>query len=62
MAGDRCPARVHWWDCDLNVSCRLQPGHGGWHTDGVRWFDLFGRQQPIEAPDVAGIPTPEPCR
>lgn len=43
-----CPATVHWYDCDLDVSCELERDHPGLHTDGVRWFDRAGMQRPTE--------------
>lgn len=44
---------VFWWDTCHWTSCILpRRGHGGLHTDGLRWFTTEGLQRPTAEPPV----------
>lgn len=41
-----CPVTVHWWAEGLTVRCIRKLQHGGFHTDGLWWWDDNGIKQP----------------
>ncbi|HEY2086411.1 MAG TPA: hypothetical protein VGH54_10365 [Mycobacterium sp.] len=46
-----CEYSVHWWDVDIDETCRRPLGHHGHHTDGLWYFDDNGLRVPHGAED-----------
>lgn len=50
VAAGRCPVTVEWFGYDHTSRCVRPAGHGGYHRDGVWWFDDHGLRVPAPEP------------